>query len=114
MKISFTSVKALSPVLFALLLWGSPVAVLAQQSASPGASAALAESAVVNKSAAVNINTASAEELAAALTGIGLAKAQAIIAWRDANGAFTRIEQLLEVKGIGQATLDRNASRISL
>lgn len=111
MKISFTSVKTLSPVLFALMLWGSPVAVLAQQPAAP---AAQVHAASTQQAAAVNVNTASAEELAAALTGIGLAKAQAIIAWREANGAFTRIEQLLEVKGIGQATLDRNASRISL
>lgn len=62
----------------------------------------------------VNINTASAQELAAVLVGVGQKKAEAIIAWREANGAFTAKEQLLEVKGIGQATLDKNASRITL
>jgi len=113
MKISFTSVKTLSPVLFALMLWGTPVAVLAQQPAASDVPAAQVQGSVV-KSASVNINTASAEEIAAALTGIGLTKAQAIVAWRDANGAFTRTEQLLEVKGIGQATLDKNTNRISL
>jgi len=114
MILSFTSLKALSPILFSLMLLGSPVAVLAQQPAPPATSVAQASGTHVQPSAVVNINTASAEELAAALSGIGLSKAQAIVAWRDANGAFTHPEQLLEVKGIGQATLDKNLSRISL
>lgn len=63
---------------------------------------------------AVNINSASAQEIAAALVGVGEKKAEAIVAWREANGAFTAKEQLMEVKGIGQATLDKNASRINL
>ena len=62
----------------------------------------------------VNINTASAQELAAVLVGVGEQKAGEIVAWREAHGAFTAKEQLLEVKGIGQATLDKNASRIDL
>lgn len=62
----------------------------------------------------VNINTASAQQLAAVLVGVGETKAQAIVAWREANGAFTAKEQLLEVKGIGQATLDKNNGRIEL
>src|SRR4051812_6321731 len=39
-------------------------------------------------SSPVNINTADAPTLAQSLDGVGLAKAQAIIAWREANGAF--------------------------
>jgi len=62
----------------------------------------------------VNINTASAAELAEALVGVGAAKAQAIVAYREANGPFTDKAQLLEVKGIGPAILDKNASRIGL
>lgn len=53
----------------------------------------------------VNINTADAEMLAAALHGVGPAKASAIIAYRDENGPFTSVDQLLEVRGIGPATL---------
>jgi competence protein ComEA len=53
------------------------------------------------------INTASAEEIAQALPGIGTIKAQAIIALREQLGRFTNIDQLLEVKGIGFATLER-------
>ncbi|MBX2807041.1 MAG: helix-hairpin-helix domain-containing protein [Cellvibrionaceae bacterium] len=60
----------------------------------------------------VNINSASAEALVDGLTGIGPGKARAIIAWREHYGDFTHIEQLLEVKGIGEKTLDLNRSRI--
>ena len=62
----------------------------------------------------VNINTASVQELAAVLIGVGEKKAENIVAWREAHGPFAAKEQLLEVKGIGQATLDKNASRIDL
>lgn len=62
----------------------------------------------------VNINTASAAELADALNGVGMQKAEAIVAYRTANGAFTSVEQLLEVKGIGEATLSKNRTLITL
>lgn len=63
---------------------------------------------------AVNINTASAAELAEKLDGIGESKAALIVQFRDEQGAFTSVEQLLEIKGIGQATLDKNRNRIQL
>ena len=53
----------------------------------------------------VDINTADADELDA-LPGIGPVLARRIIDWRTANGPFASPEQLLEVDGIGQATLD--------
>lgn len=62
----------------------------------------------------VNINTASAEELATLLKGIGLKKAQAIVDYREANGPFTHIDDLTNVKGIGEATVRNNAARILL
>jgi len=60
----------------------------------------------------VNINTADANALAQALDGVGLAKAQAIIAWREANGDFDSADQLTSVKGIGQSLVDRNRESI--
>jgi len=60
----------------------------------------------------VDINTADANALAQALDGVGLAKAQAIVAWREANGAFDSADQLTSVKGIGQSLVDRNRESI--
>ncbi len=54
----------------------------------------------------VDINSASAEELAAVLPGIGPSKARSIIEWRETYGPFRSIEQLLEVSGIGPRTLE--------
>ncbi|WP_163834783.1 ComEA family DNA-binding protein [Spartinivicinus ruber] len=62
----------------------------------------------------VNINTADAATIAEVLTGVGEAKAKAIIAYRDEHGDFTSIEQLTEVKGIGEGTLHKNEGKIIL
>lgn len=59
---------------------------------------------VANAFAAVNINTASVEELKT-LKGIGEAKAKAIVEYRTANGNFASVEDLAKVKGIGDKIL---------
>ena len=56
----------------------------------------------------VNVNTADAEEIAASLDGVGLAKAQAIVEYREANGPFQHRDELVNVKGIGLRTVDIN------
>ncbi|MCI4029571.1 ComEA family DNA-binding protein [Dickeya dianthicola] len=62
----------------------------------------------------VSINTATAEQLAVALNGVGLKKAQAIVSYREQNGPFTQLEQLQEVPGIGNALIERNQSHLRL
>jgi competence protein ComEA len=64
--------------------------------------------------AGININTANAELLADVLNGVGSAKAEAIVAYRDTNGNFSSIEGLALVKGIGAATVERNRSMITV
>ncbi|MCK7543704.1 helix-hairpin-helix domain-containing protein [Marinobacter bryozoorum] len=60
----------------------------------------------------ININTASAEELTT-LDGIGESKALAIVADRDTNGPFESGDDLARVRGIGDATVEKNADRIT-
>ena len=52
----------------------------------------------------VNLNTATMAELDT-LPGVGPVTAQAILDWRSANGSFSSVDELLEVDGIGEATL---------
>jgi len=60
----------------------------------------------------VDVNTATAEQLAEALNGVGESKAEAIIEYREANGPFTHIDELVNVRGIGMATVDKNREMI--
>jgi len=60
----------------------------------------------------VNLNSADAESLKRELSGVGLAKAEAIVKHREANGPFDSVDELLEVKGIGKALLDRNRDKL--
>jgi competence protein ComEA len=66
------------------------------------------------QSAKVNLNAADAETLRRDLFGIGAAKAKAIIAYRETNGPFTAVDELLEVKGIGKALMEKNRGRLEI
>lgn len=67
---------------------------------------------MAEQSAKVNLNAADAETLRRDLFGIGAAKAKAIVAYRESNGPFTSVDELLEVKGIGKALLEKNRDRV--
>lgn len=54
----------------------------------------------------ININTATLRELTK-LQGIGDSKAQEIIAYREENGSFSAVDELLNVNGIGESTLNK-------
>ncbi|OED40633.1 hypothetical protein AB833_11210 [Chromatiales bacterium (ex Bugula neritina AB1)] len=61
----------------------------------------------------VNINTANALVLAEGLNGIGSAKAQAIVEYREQHGDFVSADELINVSGIGPKLVERNRSVIS-
>jgi competence protein ComEA len=73
----------------------APTGVAASAASLPGAGP---------PGALVNINTATQAELET-LPGIGPVTAQAILQWRTDNGAFSAVDELMEVSGIGEATL---------
>ncbi len=75
-------------------------------------SLALASAAIAAET--VNINTADAATIDRVLLNVGPAKAQAIVDYRKANGAFKSAEQLAMVKGIGLKTVEKNRDRISV
>lgn len=60
----------------------------------------------------ININTADAATLDRVMDGIGPAKAAAIVEHRRVHGPFRTVDQLVNVKGIGPATLEQNRARI--
>ena len=62
----------------------------------------------------LDINTATVEQLADGLKGIGMSKAKAIVKHREAHGPFTSLDELIVVKGIGAATVDKNRERMSI
>ena len=62
----------------------------------------------------VNVNEADAETIARELDGIGPAKARAIVEYRESNGPFETVEDLLKVKGIGEKVLESNRKDILL
>lgn len=61
----------------------------------------------------ININTASSSELQG-LTGIGEVKARAIIEYREQNGGFSSVDELINVKGIGEKTLEKIRDKITV
>ena len=62
----------------------------------------------------IDINTADALAISNTLKGIGLSKANAIIAYRESYGSFHAIEELEAVKGIGKTTIEKNKHLIRI
>ncbi|SCZ49175.1 ComEA family DNA-binding protein [Thiohalomonas denitrificans] len=60
----------------------------------------------------VNINTAGPEVLAEAINGVGPARAEAIVAYREQHGPFKSVEDLREIKGIGPVLLESNRDKL--
>jgi len=62
----------------------------------------------------VNINKADAELIADSLSGIGTKTADKIIAYRDKNGAFKQVDDLLLIQGIGDKKLNKIRTDVKL
>ena len=89
-------------------LLASPGAILAQK-----ASTAPEPSPAAKASDIVNLNTASAAQLEA-LPGIGAKTAERIVAYREKNGPFKKIEDLMNVKGIGEKSFLKLKARLTV
>lgn len=100
-RISSRYILTVFVLLFSLLGWQAQ-ANAADTSTKPPATQA----------AAININTASAGEIAAALNGVGEKRAEAIVAYREQNGPFKSLADLQNVKGIGEKVVEKNAPLI--
>ena len=74
--------------------------------------AALALASSFAFAAPVNINTAPASEIARALSGVGQSKAEAIVNFRNKHGKFKKADDIVQVKGIGNATYEKNKADI--
>ena len=62
----------------------------------------------------VNINTANVSSISEALNGVGETRAKAIVEYRDQNGPFSSVDQLINVKGIGAKLVEKNREFILL
>lgn len=93
--------------LFILLLTGLLTVVGNLALADEAVDTALSK-AMLLEPLAVNINTASAEEMAESLKGIGIKTAEAIVTFRNDEGLFTSPEAIMAVKGIGDFTFEVN------
>jgi competence protein ComEA len=104
--------RTLNSLLFAVLATLSVTAQAAPAASEPAkAPVAVVQQAPMER---INLNTADAETLRRELSGIGATKAEAIVAHRDTHGAFTTVDEILEVNGIGKSLLDRNVQRLTV
>lgn len=102
-------------LMFALLTSASIAAIAAPVSPPvPPEAPIVIDTGVSSKSAKINLNEADSATLQKELSGIGEAKAKAIVAYRETNGPFASVDELLEVKGIGKAILDRNRDKLEV
>ncbi|MBO0863849.1 MAG: ComEA family DNA-binding protein [Mycobacterium sp.] len=85
---------------------GSSVSSGSAAAATPGAPSKPVPSTSAKRGEVIDLNTATVQQLDT-LPGIGPVTAAAIVAWREANGKFSSVDQLAEVDGIGPARLEK-------
>ncbi len=104
----------ISSLIFAFLTSISVATTAAPSIKQEAPTPTAAQMAKTEQATKVNLNAADAETLRRDLFGIGAAKAKAIIAYRESNGPFTAVDELLEVKGIGKSLLEKNRERLAI
>ena len=100
--------KKLTPFVFASILSMSAMPLAAEV-----VTVQSEESTVEQAVAKININSADAETLTQ-LPGIGIGKASAIVEFREENGSFLTIEDIKEVKGIGDKLFAKLEALVSV
>ena len=76
--------------------------------------AVLLMAAAVHAGEPVDIKTANAEALAEAIDGVGIKKARDIVTYRQKNGPFESVDELIEVSGIGRQTVDGSRENLTV
>lgn len=77
------------------------------------ASSLLAGTASAAETTRLDINTADAARLSQTINGVGMKRAQAIVAYRKANGPFKSVDDLTRVGGIGAKIVERSRDRLT-
>lgn len=93
------------------MIWVMTAAEAAEKANQPGEAQDAGESA--GDDGKVNLNTATKEELME-LPGIGAAKADSILAWREDNGSFAQIEDLMKIEGIKEGVFSKIADYVKI
>ena len=96
-------------IMIIALAFGSVLPAVAT-AAEEGKSVVQSEKAVTT----ININTATAQQLAEGIKGVGQKKAELIVEYREKYGKFATVEELTQVKGIGKGTLQANAGKLAV
>jgi len=103
MKLVKISFNVLQTLLFCMVVACAPLAIAADNPIGNAVAHQL-----------VDINSADAATIAEVMDGVGIVKAEAIVAHRELVGKFQSLDQLLEVTGIGPATLEKNRHRLTV
>lgn len=99
-------------IVIALLALSAVSPLLAQSTAKPG-KPATPKVAAPASTATINLNTATATQIAT-LPGIGPKTAELIVQYRQKNGSFKKIEEIMNVRGIGEKTFLKLKDRIAV
>jgi len=105
-----TAILATSLLAFSATSWSELASKAVEQAKPAGSHAAHVHEKVTSQ---VNLNTAD-EQTLVELNGIGEKKAKDIITYREANGSFKSVDDLVKVKGISQKILDKNRSALTV